>query len=466
VKQRIAAQPKKIVIPAKAGTQGCRAPLSTLVDISPLQPWTPAFAGRQRRVAVDTAPELTYNTYFTGDRPSRGRQKRRKTVPVPSKLRKSHQPPAPPAAPPLPERVEARLAALAAEAECADLAEGAGDPEIAAGTVRQLMAHQLAAGHGLAMGLTGRARRLVRECAAEAGSEDTGRRSLELLRFVAGTARMMERCRAAAIALDRIGYPEMPEGPDDDGPHRCEHPHHYAWRLSNERTAERRRVLDWIAQGKKASEMPGVDDWPPYHNPDMPDMEKLDRRLAAAPLRAAPDVNRGRLKNGNPPGDYLAAPRCGAKTRAGACCRQPAMRNGRCRFHGGKSTGPRTAAGLQRSRAARLVHGFRTAEIIDLRSAAARTSRSLRALTSIAQQKLPTSPSLLSPRKRGPRDAERPWSGRVDHRTLKPWTPAFAGEESLQTAVSNVASSAGHGVRRSDSRRRWIKAKALRRAAG
>lgn len=28
---------------------------------------------------------------------------------------------------------------------------------------------------------------------------------------------------------------------------------------------------------------------------------------------------------------------CGAKTRSGGSCRQPAMKNGRCRLHGGKS---------------------------------------------------------------------------------------------------------------------------------
>ena len=28
---------------------------------------------------------------------------------------------------------------------------------------------------------------------------------------------------------------------------------------------------------------------------------------------------------------------CGAKTRTGETCRQPAMRNGKCRLHGGKS---------------------------------------------------------------------------------------------------------------------------------
>ena len=33
------------------------------------------------------------------------------------------------------------------------------------------------------------------------------------------------------------------------------------------------------------------------------------------------------------------SPRCGAKTRRGSPCRSPAMRNGRCRMHGGKSPG-------------------------------------------------------------------------------------------------------------------------------
>src|SRR5690625_7696169 len=35
-----------------------------------------------------------------------------------------------------------------------------------------------------------------------------------------------------------------------------------------------------------------------------------------------------------------ARKRCGAKTRAGTPCKNGAMANGRCRMHGGKSTGP------------------------------------------------------------------------------------------------------------------------------
>jgi hypothetical protein len=65
----------------------------------------------------------------------------------------------------------------------------------------------------------------------------------------------------------------------------------------------------------------------------------------------------GRLRNGNRPGDPNAAPRCGAKTRLRLPCQAPAMANGRCRLHGGKSTGPRTPEGLERCRRANWKHG-------------------------------------------------------------------------------------------------------------
>lgn len=41
---------------------------------------------------------------------------------------------------------------------------------------------------------------------------------------------------------------------------------------------------------------------------------------------------------------------CGARTRAGAPCkRRDLYRSGRCKLHGGLSTGPRTAKGKRRS---------------------------------------------------------------------------------------------------------------------
>ena len=63
-------------------------------------------------------------------------------------------------------------------------------------------------------------------------------------------------------------------------------------------------------------------------------------------------------KDGNRPGDPNTEPRCRAKTRHQTPCAQPAMRNRRrCRLHGGKSTGPKTPAGLARSRRSTWKHG-------------------------------------------------------------------------------------------------------------
>ena len=44
------------------------------------------------------------------------------------------------------------------------------------------------------------------------------------------------------------------------------------------------------------------------------------------------------------------APRCGARNRAGQPCRAPAMRNGRCRLHGGHSLGGPASATYRHGR--------------------------------------------------------------------------------------------------------------------
>jgi hypothetical protein len=93
-----------------------------------------------------------------------------------------------------------------------------------------------------------------------------------------------------------------------------------------------------------------------------------------------PPERRGRLRNGARPGDFLAAPRCGARTRTGCSCRQPAMANGRCRMHGGMSTGPRTAEGRERCRRARFTHGGYSAHVRTLRAAARAHGRRVHAL--------------------------------------------------------------------------------------
>lgn len=57
-------------------------------------------------------------------------------------------------------------------------------------------------------------------------------------------------------------------------------------------------------------------------------------------------------------------PVCGAKTRSGKACQNFGMKNGRCRMHGGKSTGPRTPEGKERHRLAVTKHGARSLEMI------------------------------------------------------------------------------------------------------
>jgi hypothetical protein len=253
------------------------------------------------------------------------------------------------------------------------------------------------------MGLGAQAHRLLRDAAG--GSDEGGGRAMETLRFAAGAARLMERCRAAALALERFGFPSGPEDTAPDDPNGGDPMHDrlingYPWKVIAARDAERRRVLFWLAQGNKLTDLPSVEDWPDSHDPDMPDIEKLDERFHPPAPRSACNrevhtleatvPNRGKLKNGNPSGDYLAAPRCGAKSRAGHACRQPAMANGRCRFHGGMSTGPRTAEGRHRAQTARLTHGFCRAEIIRLRGAAARAGRNLERLTAAAKEAFTT----------------------------------------------------------------------------
>jgi hypothetical protein len=69
------------------------------------------------------------------------------------------------------------------------------------------------------------------------------------------------------------------------------------------------------------------------------------------------DKRRGVLRNGNLSGDFSKAPRCGAKNRLGTPCQCPAMPNGRCRLHGGLSTGAKTQEGIVRIRRAVTKHG-------------------------------------------------------------------------------------------------------------
>ncbi len=172
-------------------------------------------------------------------------------------------------------------------------------------------------------------------------------------------------------------------------------------------------------------------------------------RLPRPAAYAGPAQRRGCLKNGNPAGDYLRAPRCGARTRAGCPCRQPAMANGRCRLHGGLSTGPRTPEGLARCRGARLTHGSRPRELIGLRSRAVHAARRLRALDRALSaghgvdrpdSSSPVGARALSAAGGAPTHASRPDDLR-----------ARAARRDDSAGLTSAPFSAGHGVHRSES---------------
>jgi hypothetical protein len=64
--------------------------------------------------------------------------------------------------------------------------------------------------------------------------------------------------------------------------------------------------------------------------------------------------------------DLNTLPICGARTRSGCLCKHKGnIRNGRCKRHGGASTGPiNQAFGKDHHR---YVHGLRTKEVITMR---------------------------------------------------------------------------------------------------
>jgi hypothetical protein len=280
---------------------------------------------------------------------------------------------------------EAAADALAAEGGVATLARAAGEW----GRCKTFLRHEFAAAHRLVMRLGGRAGDLL----GTAVGQDDG---IAALRLGSAAARLMARGRQALATLPRLG-----PGPGG-GPGRVAG---YYWIGEKDMFAREGAPANAEAGASAASasstllvDSPakaGAQGRRSVTCPWAPAFAGESRQEGERSLR-----RRGRLRNGNPSGDYMSAPRCGARTRADCACRQPAMANGRCRFHGGKSTGPRTASGLANSRAARRTHGGYAAEIIDLRKAAiahARRMQALRCLLAGRRQRDDSTPALIIP---------------------------------------------------------------------
>jgi len=264
------------------------------------------------------------------------------------------------------------------------------------GMLKTVLAHELVAGHALMMRLAAKTELFLGLIAADRPADEQDRGCRQAVRLSTAAARLTERYRQGLVSLAKL------EGWADPA-------------------AERRAAADELAAALAGADVDfddadldvdggNADDL----DPDEPDGggprggRKSPARLLAElaafnkSARAALDgvksngngngthlhgsANRGRLRHGNPSGDFAAAPRCGARTRAGHACGQPAMPNGRCRMHGGLSTGARSEAGRARCRTVGLVHGERTAEIIELKNAAARHGRRLHALAAEARR--------------------------------------------------------------------------------
>ncbi|WP_442947059.1 HGGxSTG domain-containing protein [Novosphingobium sp.] len=92
--------------------------------------------------------------------------------------------------------------------------------------------------------------------------------------------------------------------------------------------------------------------WRAYHE----ECNRISRKYRAAQQRYIDSGSPGKH-----PGQYPCFPAfpsqlrglaCGAKTRSGQPCkRTDLMMNGRCKFHGGMSTGPKTIEGQHQARA-------------------------------------------------------------------------------------------------------------------
>jgi hypothetical protein len=280
------------------------------------------------------------------------------------------------------EPAVAQIGSLANAAGIRPIAMAVDIAGIGADVLPSLLGHELIAGHAAMMRLMGKLDLFLEQIATDRPAEEQDRACRQACQLSAAAARLTERYRLGLMSLARLErWPgagatrrpgrqrpaagpadESDDDPFDGGPGG-------GGRKSSAKTLAEIAALE-KSLGAILSKTRPDDAKPNGHDNG---------------IHPQPSPNRGRLRHGNPSGDFLASPRCGARTRDGCACRQPAMPNGRCRLHGGKSTGARTAEGLARCRTATLVHGHRTAEIIQLKSVAAHSARALGALARAAR---------------------------------------------------------------------------------
>jgi len=121
------------------------------------------------------------------------------------------------------------------------------------------------------------------------------------------------------------------------------------------------------------------------------------------------------------------------------------MKNGRCRMHGGLSTGPRTAEGRARCAAARRTHGFYSAEMVTLRRAGAAYCRRMDALFAALKIRRTAGHGLLPPNLSN-RAGSNTRSSAAGARTAAPSTSSASPRLRVKSSRPSHARTAGHGV--------------------
>ncbi len=329
------------------------------------------------------------------------------------------------------ERAGAQIGTLADAAGIRPIAMAVDLAGVGAEMLPSLLGHELAASHAAMMRLMGKLDIYLDQITIDRPPEEQDRACRQAVQLSGAAARLTERYRLGLMSLARLERwtgadrrsarparaadpaDEFDDDPFDDGPGggRRKSPA----KILTEMAALEKSMGALLSKARPNGPKPNGHDSGAQPQP---------APNGAGASEAVSALKRGRLRHGNPSGDFLAAPRCGARTRAGCACRQPAMANGRCRLHGGKSTGARTAAGLARCRTATLAHGQRTAEIIALKSAAARHGRNLRALTRAVQRSVLSDPQSERPT---PCPASSTQMTEDRRQKVPPPTPAFAG---------------------------------------
>jgi hypothetical protein len=334
------------------------------------------------------------------------------------------------------DRAGAQIGTLANTAGIRPIAMALDLAGVGAEMLPSLLGHELIAGHAAMMRLMGKLDLFLEQIAADRPAVEQDRACKQACQLSAAAARLTERYRLGLMSLARLERwagagtarrparsgraadpaDEFDDDPLDDGPD--------GGPGGGGRRKSPAKILAELAALEKSM---GAMLNKAQPNGAKPNGHDTGAQPQSTPKRACPPKRlsarrRGRLRHGNPSGDFLAAPRCGARTRAGRGCRQPAMANGRCRLHGGKSTGARTAEGLARCRTATLVHGHRTAEIIDLKSVAAHHGIRLRALAQAARR-------LATPTQRSEQPTPCPATPRLalERKTADLPSPAEAG---------------------------------------